>query len=403
MAVDSDKLYEDADWFFSRSHQSALHQCPRLAWLTYYDEGHGWESAKLNLEQATGSLAHAMLEGILHQIKDIGTWGYRHPDAAVFVQAIDDYKRECSKRGFDLDAVGDLKFELIRQSTLAEGMVRAWVKLRLPQLLERFRVVAVEEEWDVPLLEEVEGQSNLLEMVRLDALLEDRSNQELWPLEFKTTGFMSDDWLESWRYSSQTLQQVWAAERHLGKFAAGVQLEALYKGVKRRDEVTGAQTYYSPFVRAYLKRGVPPFDEDELSWDSKNARRKDWEAVDAWTWMAQTGKPYSAWFEQIPDDVLQAQLFNREIFRSGKEQEQWLRQTIAEQRRIARGVQAVESASDKQKALEVHFPARLDEDCYSNKFRRRCRFLDVCFNDADPADSDLFRVREPHHPQESED
>jgi hypothetical protein len=306
----------------------------------------------------------------------------------ALVAAVAKYKKDAVERGFDLEQIGDSAFEMQRQASLAEGLVRAWLKVRLPSLLQDFKVVECEQEWEVPLDEAGE----IVLMSRLDCLLERRSDQELWPMEFKTTGWMSDDWLESWRYSTQTLQQVWAVEQHTNRTCGGVLVEVLYKGTKRKDEKTGLVNYYSPLIRGYLKRGVPPFDTDELSWDSTNSRKKGWEAVDVWQWGS-----VKDWIEQMPEEVLAGQLYSREVFRSGKEMAIWEAQTLYEQRRIRDAVKEIESMGPTEEAMDGVFPARLSQSCYSNQYRQRCPMLQVCFNGLDPADDEGFVARIPHH------
>lgn len=378
-------------WKFSRSHQEALHQCPRLCWLRYYDRGHGWETRRLDLHRATGTLSHEALELILKQVAVYDAMPSDELVDMALKAAVAKYKRDAAERGFDLEQVGDSAFEMQRQASLAEGLVRAWIRIRLPSLLTEYRVLECEQEWEVAL----DGAGEIVIMVRLDALLERRSDQELWPIEFKTTGWMSDDWLESWRYSTQTLQQVWAVEKHTGRPCGGVLVEVLYKGVKRSDEVKGI-TYYSPLIRGYIKRGVPPFDQDELSWDSAVGKRKGWEPVDVWQWGA-----VKDWIALLPEEVLTAQLFSREVFRSGKEMETWERQTLVEQRRIAKDVKIMTDHPDNEELVQMimdeTFAARLNADCYSNKYRQRCQFLDVCYNNVDPADDERFVPRVPHH------
>jgi hypothetical protein len=337
-------------------------------------------------------LAHSALETILKYVQVYDEVPSDDLVDMALVQAVATYKAEAEARGFDLSQIGDSVFEMQRQASLAEGLVRAWMRVRLPTLLQEFKVVSCEEEWEVPLDEAGE----IVLMTRLDCLLERRSDGELWPVEFKTTGWMSDDWLESWRYSTQTLQQVWAVEKHTRKPCGGVLVEALYKGVKRSDEVKGI-TYYSPLIRGYIKRGVPPFDEDELSWDSSVGRKKGWEPVDVWQW----GK-VKEWVALLPDEVVATQIFSREVFRSGKEMETWERQTIVEQRRIrdAVAVMAHPVPDVEQDVLDETFPARLSQDCFSNKYRMRCPMLQVCYNGLDPADDEGFVPRVAHHPQE---
>jgi hypothetical protein len=378
-------------WKFSRSHQSSLHECPRLCWLRYYADGRGYESRKINVAQSTGTLLHSIIGSILAEIRASDTIpGDGFIDQAVQT-AIMNYRQTALQRGLDISQEGSLEFELQRQAALAEGLARAWVRVRLPGLVARYRVVAVEEEWEVAL----DAAGEIVCMVRIDAVLEDRDSRDLWAFEMKTTGWMSDDWLEKWRYDSQTLMHCWAIERHMGRPCAGVIVEAFYKGTKRKREDTGEDVYYSPLIHGYVKKGVPPFDEDEFSWDSANARRKGWESVDVWQ-----GYSPKTWIAMLPEEILQAQLFSIEVFRSPGEIETWVRQTIIEQKSIQYGVEKIVARDGDDWYMDDTFPSRLNADCYSNKYRRRCLFLPVCFQGIEPVDSDLYIERTAHHPNE---
>ena len=375
-------------WKFSRSHQIAYHFCPYSCYLRYYADGKGYEPKRLNVELATGSLAHDMIAGVLRHVKEAGLIPSENDLSTYLEMALQKYKKETLARGFDIE---DTDFELMRQGCLVEGMVRGWIKLRLPILLERFEIVSVEEEWEIPLDEDGE----IVDMERIDSVWRDRITGDLWPLELKTTGMVDDNWLEKWRYDSQTLKHSWATSRKFpNENVGGVLLEVFYKGVKRKDE--GRDIYYSPFLRAYVKRGIPPFDENEMNWDSETGRKKGWEVVNRWEWK-------ESW--DIPNEILAAQFFNIEIYRSDEEIEIWRRQTLLEQlllrNAVNRDIEYFDEESDKF-IMDMYFPKRLNAQCYSNQYRKKCSYLDVCFKGIDPKESDDFMVRIPHHAGEEE-
>ena len=372
-------------WKFSRSHQNAYKECPQLCWLKYYEDGTGYESARVNVEQSTGTLLHSALQGIMEHVRATDSLPPESVVAASLQSSIEAYKQEVLERGFDVEQVGDMKMELMRQSALVEGLVRAWVAVRLPEILERYKVVSVEEEWEVELDPEV------VCMMRIDTILEERDSKDLWPLEFKTSGWMSDGYLEKYRYDSQTLMHGWATENHYGRVCGGVRIEVFYKGYTNRDKETGAKVYHSPLVKGYMKRGAPPFDDDEFSWDYNVGRRKGWESIRVWEQM-----DMKAWVGLLPENVLREQLFGIDIYRNESEVETWIAQTIIEQKRIR---DAVPKAGDPQVMMEV-FPSRLDEGCYSNKYRKKCPFLQVCWEGILPSESEQYRVRRPHHSTE---
>lgn len=373
-------------WKFSRSHVACRRECPRLQYLTYYADGTGYESSSVNVEQSTGTLLHAAVASIMDHLRTTDTLPSEAVVAASLTKAVAEYRAEVGERGFDLDTVGDMKIELLRQSALVEGLVRAWVAVRLPELHTHYRVLAVEEEWEPDLGDDI------VCMMRIDAVLEDRSTHETWPIELKTTGYTDDRWLEKWRYDTQTLMHAWAAEEHYGRPCGGVKIEAFYKGYKGKDS-EGSVIYHSPLVRGYLKRGNPPFDEDEFSWDKANARRKGWEGINVWEHMSMRD-----WVQLLPADTLRGQLFAVDVYRNEGEVEDWIARTVVEQREIREAV----SNPDVDWLPRV-FPARMDSWCFQNMYRRKCRFLPVCWEGIEPGESDLYRVRMPHHSTEGSD
>jgi len=374
---------------FSRSHQGAYQECPRKGHLRYYADGTGYESARVDVAQSSGSLLHSALEVITSHLKDTDTLPTEAVVDSAIGLAVAKYKGEVLERGFDIDQTGDMVVELARQSALVEGLVRAWVHIRLPGLHRQFRVLAVEEEWEIPLDEAGE----IVCMVRIDAVLEDRETQDLWPLEIKTTGWMDDAYLEKWRYDSQTLMHCWAAEKHYGRPSAGVKVEVFYKGAKGKDRTTDEPVWYSPFLRCYRKRGVPPFESDEVSWDSAMGRRKGWEPWNVWE-----GGTIKEWVALMPEDLMGRQLFGVDVYRNEFETAVWLEQTILEQRRVRDALEQIEYTRDPNGLIMSDvFPARLNADCFNNKFRRKCHFLPVCWEGMEPGETDLYRVREPHH------
>lgn len=380
-------------WKFSRSHDQCYIDCPRKAYLTYYYGGTGIVRKGLDLYQETGSLTHEILREIMAVAKAIKAVPNDTTMDVICNDAVAAYRKSITERGFT-EFSGELELEMQRQCALAEGLARAWTLRRLPYYLENFNIIAVEEEHEVPF-----GPGQVM-LTRLDGVVERKSDGELFAApEFKTTGWISDDYIESWRYSTQTLSHALDIKHQYGKMPAGVMMEFLYKGVKKKGE-DGSYTYYSPLVRAF--RMIDDMTGAEIyGYDSSLGRKKDWKVFEPYT--MGMGK----WIDQIPVDVLDNMLYNTVVYRSDKELEEWQLQAQLRQGRIQAGIILLnEEMPTKEAADEVMaaiFPARLDQFCFSDQYWKKCPYLDICYHTIDdPLGSGVYVEREPHHPSEFE-
>jgi hypothetical protein len=180
---------------------------------------------------------------------------------------------------------------------------------------------------------------------------------------------------------------------------AGVIMEFLYKGVKRKGE-DGSYVYYSPLVRAF--KMTDSMGDTVYGTDSSLARKKDWKAFDAFS------MGMEQWMLHLSDEQLADMLFSTVIYRSPREVEQWKKQVVLRQARIRDAVEELQHADPSLSAaddiMSDVFPARLDQFCYSNQYKKKCPYLDVCYGVVDdPLGSGLFVARTPHHIGEFEE
>lgn len=376
---------------FSRSHDQCYVDCPRKAYLTYYYGGKGIVPAGLDLYQETGSLTHAILEKVMLYAKEFDAVPSPNTVTGFVNEAVATYTEAVQERGFDQFS-GELELEMQRQIALAEGLARVWTIHKLPKLLQDYKVIEVEREHRIPFGKEMEMLS------RIDGVLQRRSDDALFAgPEFKTTGWMSEDYVESWRYSVQTLSHCLDVKHVYGEFPSGVLMEFLYKGVKRKDK-DGGYNYYSPLVRAYMRQDDIS-GQKEFGFDGGLARRKEWVTIEPYT----MGMEH--WVTQLPEEVIDTILFSTIVYRSPRELDEWVKQVEIRQYKIATalgllndGEPSVEGADDIMASV---FPARLDNFCYSNQYKKKCPYLDVCYHVIDdPLESGVFVAREPHHPGE---
>lgn len=372
-------------WKFDRSRQRMGRFCKRAEYLQYYHDGTGYVPVGLNIDQFVGQVTHEILARV------IGACRPNMPTSGLIGNVVENTLRDARREM--AESLGDREYDwnvFERELALAEGMARGWIRHRLPDVLKAYEIVEVEREIDIPMAE------GIILMSRLDARLVRKSDETAWALEFKTTGMMSDGYVESWRYSSQTLIHAYVIEKFTGLPAAGVLMEFLYKGVKRKDS-NEVEQRYSPFVRGYKLPGTS-LTPDQVSYSSTT--KKGWASFDTW----REPSTVEAWVEGMPVEVLTEQFANIEVFRSPAEMRVWEEQTLVEQRqaRLALHTHGM-TAEDEAIKLLVDWPCRLDEECADNKYHRKCPYLPVCFGQVEMeamGECGMYRPRRPHHEQE---
>lgn len=379
-------------WKFSRSHDETFVDCPRKGYLQYYYGGTGIVRKGLDLYQSTGSLTHAILEQVMLYAKENQNVPHSSIMNVFCNKAVSEYRNSVKEAGFD-GVSGAVELEMDRQSALAEGLARVWTMKRLPDILEQYDVVTAEEEHEIPFA------PGIVLMSRIDGILKRKMDGELFAgPEFKTTGWMSEDYVESWRYSTQTLSHSLDVQHIYGKFPSGVMMEFLYKGMKKKNP-DGDYVYYSPLVRAY--KMVDELGVEQYGFDSSLGKKRDWHAFDTYT------MGMEKWVECLPDEVLEGIVFSNIVYRNQKELDVWKLQTAMRQARIRAGVEMLQAEPTEEMADEIMagvFPARMDKFCYSNQYRKHCPYLGICFGQFDdPMTTGIYEARTPHHSGEFED
>ena len=370
-----------ANWKFSTSHTQSFKECARLGFLTYYYGGKGLTRKGLNLAQSTGTLCHRILA--------LGLQDHLGLDG-ICQRQIEVWRAEIFEAGLDAE-VPELGYEISRQSALAEALCRAWFKIRFPFIQNFYEILEIEEEQEIDL-----GNGQIL-MTRPDiGALRRKSDGELVALEFKTTGKNSQNFFESWRYSTQTLTHLLALEHKYKVKGASVLMEFLYKGYKKWNKLREMDIYYSPLIRG--RKVTEPFGGTSVYlWDEKSGV-----AFDPWTEMSM-----KEWIEEkVPEQVLGEHLFTKEVFRNDIEIERWIRQTRIQQWNIQKGTYALRGAPTEEVATEImdeYFPGNFDQSCFSNKYFEKCVMLPICWGQIDdPLGSREYVERKPHHPREFE-
>lgn len=398
------KIVKRPKFRISRSHLECAQECRWKRFLTYHFMGTGVVPKGNAIHLLAGGLAHGILEDVLQVVAERDTI----PDAVFVRERIKNRRDEFIEQlaGSAVErpvlASGQDQWEAYREAALIEGLVRAWLKYRLPTILNEYRVLEVEKEFDTHI------ESDLWLMTRIDGTLRRRADNELAALEFKTTSIDRAGFFEAFRYDTQTLSHLFALEEKYGEVATAVQMEFLYKGYKREG------LYYSPIVTGFRQIVVDPLTGDTtINYNVENPRRKGWERFNVWEgdfqdkpeWMS----PMEYWVEHVMDYMQCArQLFFCPVYRNERDLKEWL-DTVAEQEAANReGLTSFEQGNITLDELRHgYFPANMNRHCYYGRYGGKpCPYLPICYGQVDldkVVGSDLYEIREPHHPQELEE
>lgn len=427
----------------SRSEQGKEH-CLRSRYLGYHagPTGYGWARKAQSIPAVTGTRVHEPTGEILLWSKANG--GKLPPDQIVYEaiqRARQGYMDSVEARGLVLTAGEDLQFRMNEQLTLLEGLVWAWSRCFLPNFLQEWEIVEVEEEhvvtigctcglgdlvgtaWD----HDVRGCGGYGWMTRGDCIARQKAFPHAYAyFERKTTSEANVNWEAQWQYRNQTKAGVLGAEQKYGVQIDQVFIEGLIKGRRQSEwnpeegKASGPKYQNSPLVYGWFRPANPPLVPE--SWaasyyyiDEAGKRRKltggykrtgVWELGENYWKVGGTYSPVDYWTRWLGVDKLrESYRVIGPIFRQQWQLDEWRRQTVAEERRVDAGLiaiyQAAEYGGDVQQAIDEHFPMTRGSHC-QNHFGDTCPFLSLCNREPGWEDPTLlgFIPRRPHHDPE---
>lgn len=352
--------------YYTRSHRVRDEVCPRSRyWWSVYG-GRGIERDGEAFELSFGTLVHTALAGLMDPAGG---------------QSLD----ELVSNG--VESLGILlagRDELTQREyqTLFEAFVRGFARVVRPRLLEQYEVVSIEREFT---RDQGEG---IRVGVKPDLILRRKFDGTLWYVEYKTTGNVKKEWLESWNTSVQLMAGAMLAGETLGEPVEGCIIQGLYKGYKYQGELR------TPLVYRWRKPGLPG-ETDEIVAE-RPTRWAGWHREGLWE--GEGG--VAAWIEQMPEEVLLGQFPQTPpIFLNKELVETWLRQSAIREGEIdavQRGFDAGQEMAPE--TLDRTFPQYFSQ-CKST-WGRGCDFFDCCWFPhigADPIGSGLYRERQFHH------
>ena len=431
--------------YFDRSRIETEHKCPRRQYWEYYYDGKGLAPAKLNPHLAFGSAVHEALACILSGCKELdvlpnmqyiqGAIGHAATCLrATFTQSKGFQAEVILEEGFDgqmIQVTEDQTWLLDHYCDLLEGLVIGWCLVRLPELLQQYRILEVEtEEWltfetksfinhkdyKQPFLADID----LVFLSRPDAIMERRTDGALVIMSFKTTSQANTLWLENFKTDQQTISEVLPVESRLGREVAGVQVEGLVKGQARTEWPKGSKHYHhsSPLVWGYLKEEggfqnewTPKFEYTD---EAGNNRRlgKGWNRQRVATTYPGGIAEWVGYLYQNEPELLRAQFISPPLVtRSAQELEEWQEQVKYREVEVANALVQINAWQSKfddiervsnNQLLSCIWPKHTTGCAYDPQFHSKCPCYTLCWGSEgnDPMGCGSFVYRTPNHPTE---
>jgi hypothetical protein len=392
-----------------RSRISAYQKCPASRYWGYLYKGTGLERVQQAVPLLTGTLIHQPITDVLTGVDPLG----------AIAEAKGAYLKAVTERGLQLDA-NEVQAQIANeQLALIEALTLGFFHVRLPRLLEEYKVVEVETESHLDFA--YQGET-LRYMARPDVVLERRSDEQLLIVDFKTASnaaFLG----KRLRYDNVTLSQVLPIEAKYQRKVLGVVIEVLVKG--SRTEYKGIKQHNSPLIYAWRKppkSGNPPFEPEA---GERWATRYEWECTEPHTmdsgkackgnashklsgyYKAKVWEEYPggipAWIDYLKAidlPLLEQQFISLPpIMRDEYEVERWKRSTFRKEVEIARCAEQVAASPE---LLDELFPPHMSNgNCTSPSI---CPMTEICHSTAgaDPIGSGLYQIRQSNHPIENE-
>lgn len=355
-------------WYFSHSRAENDSYCKRKRYLGSEWGGTGLEPIQGGWDLIFGNIVHKYLD---LQAQGVG-FNYSAPRIEVVERA-----------------TGILSETLTKDyATLAEGLLRGFIKTIWPQWLKEFNVVETEKlrSWEVE-----EGH---IFRFKQDILLQAKSTGVLVYPDYKTTSSDSPQWIASWTKSPQLHSSAYALKQGYGLDINHMFAQGFYKGYK--DKKTGHLS--SIFSRGWVNREFPMSPSYSYTYKAY----KGWEPF----YTFDEFDSLENWVNNMPTEILAAQ-FPRTapIYPRVEIAETYFRQQMYREKEVELSLTNLSTISewrDQQSAirdiLDKYFPQ--DFHKCTPPYGFDCEFKDLCwipYIEADPLGSGLFKKRIPQN------
>lgn len=434
--------------YTSRSAIEAFHDCPRYRYLTYHWNGTGIVPLQKSVPLATGTGIHRGIEHLLNRVRI-----EQEPDVETAVGlAVEEYVKDVEKVGFrgnDLQSNRQQWFTFCEQKALIEALIRVWHLVELPEIVRRFKVLAVEREIDP-----IEITPGVWLQAKVDAEFQDKASGDYLNYSIKSMKQWDERAEASYMQDLQGITEGWAVEedsrrlvrkwkelvdaakelgfahgprnlveiaKYLGarqpteKRVMGVRFCILVKGKQYNPEYNAESvlTTYSPLIRGY-KNFTPTSQNfahsftypDPNNQSGKGRLGKGWEPFNVW----ESEFGVRGWIQALASgqiqpncgDILRQQVFSPpEFFRDAEEMAEGIMEIAYQEARIATALEDIKT--HERFVLAQTFP-HIRKHCEYH-FGGQCEMKAVCYKPevrADILGSGLYQIRVPHHEAEKE-
>lgn len=416
---------------------------------------------RLSLPLVIGSAVHEGLE-VLHRAAITQPYSEIDLDPAL-AAALEYFDNETAQHMQDLDAAPEdaaqdefaflsapggfnegrakLEFKLKEARALVEGLVTAYMYVGLPQLLDTYEILSVEEEMCMPLAEN--GKEFLVNLLgRADAIMRHKATNTLVALSIKTAKDLDARANKNWMMDDQGISEMLLL-RHLVESGQleqygynsfdnvqfGLQMLFLLKGKEYKDDRDGLYKHSNPLVKFYIMEHpsgeidyAPKYEYvDDLG--AKRRLGKGWRSTQIWEHPPATTQP--AWLEfwiqlmqQNHPGVVEGLVLLPEFYlRTQMELDHWMYQAAQQEANIA-------AAKIDAENPNINLPALLNSEFplhrHSCNYPSACDYQGLCH----PVANELgmsqlgeqllqatslvqlhglgFKLRTPNHPEPSE-
>lgn len=441
--------------FTSRSAIEAYQDCPRYRYNQYYLNGTGVVSKAKSVPLVTGSAVHKGVEHMLNRLR-IGL----EVDVELAVKsAVEQYINDVGEAGFSgkgLESDVQQWFTFNEQKALTEGLVRAWYYKELPNIIQRYKVVAVERD-----IEPLSLTSDILFQAKVDAELQEISSGDYHNYSLKTMKRWDEKSENSYKSDLQGLTEIWAVEEDSKRFCdrweklvessielvdspqypvkqmiqiwdylvkkrpeakrvMGVRFCFLIKGTRMippslKNDPNALYITYSPLIRGYKNIGIAGISYAH-SWNYPNPENKSgnsilgkgWEPFNVW----ESPISIAEWVEKLATnqiqaecgDVVKAQVITPgEYFRGEGDIEEAITEIRWQENHINHAIELLDSAkqddSDVSDIMADYFKHHR-KHCNFH-FGGLCEYKPLCWQpEVKDNVEELYHIRTPHHEAE---
>lgn len=441
-------------FFTSRSAVEAYQDCPRYRYNQYFLNGKGVVPVAKSIPLMTGGAVHRGVEHLANRVR-IG----QEADVEVAVQlAVEEYVKACEAEGFKFSGKGvdtdkQQWFTFCEQKALIEALIRVWYIVELPNIVERYTILAVERE-----IEPIEIAPGVWFQAKVDMELREKTSGDYHNYSLKTMKQWDERSENSYKSDLQGVTEIWAVEQDAarsdraiqaildnleildkgfklpqknilamqqylekqkqGKRVSGVRFCILIKGARYKSsyaEDTDLYITYNPLIRGYkfISPGGIQYAHsykypNPVNKSGSGMLGKGWEGFNIWEEMG-----VKEWIKmlQVGDiqpgcgDILRKFVFSPvEYFRGEGEIEEAIEEIRAQENRIVNSIRSIEDHKRPtwtQIELQETFP-HIRKHCEFH-FGSQCEYKGLCWDNRvgdDPVGSGLFQIREPHHEAE---